>query len=446
MGRSMQRRLRRLASSVHALIRGCSARWYLIFLVGLVAAHGCHDLTDVDAPDLVDPAALDNELGATARYNGAIGDFAAGYVSQARESGLLSDEFQNVSNNPATSDRRLILPLNNYPFVVLSRARISAFRAIAALRQFAADEPQRMGEMYALIGFVDVMFAENLCTPVPLADVVDGVPVDASSYDRDALLDQALAMFDSAAASAGASERVLNLSRVGSARALLQRGDLGSAAATVADVPLAFNYAVPYSPAVTDQWNEIYNSISGGFISVADVEGTNGLPFVSGSDSRIGAYSLGTSVSGKPVFNFASDEGLGSPIVLASGVEAALIRSENALAEGDAVEWAAILDSLRESAAPSPVPPIGSDSTTSASAELRVDVLFHERAFWLFGTGHRQGDMLRLIRDYGRAAESTFPTGEYLPAPGLDYGPDIVFSPSGEEANTSYGGCVGNGV
>jgi hypothetical protein len=289
------------------------------------------------------------------------------------------------------------------------------------------------------------MFAENLCSPVPLADVVDGIPTDAPPYDRDALLDQALAMFDSATANAGTSDTVQNLSRVGRARTLLQRGDLDAAATAAADVPLRFTYLIPYSAAVPEQRNEIYNSISGGFISVSDQEGMNGLPYVGGSDSRIGSYNIGSSVSGRPVYNFAGDAGFAAPIALAGGVEAALIRAEDALARSDTAAWAAILDSLRESAAPSPIPPIGDDSSVAASVGLRIDVLFHERAFWLFGTGHRQGDMLRLIREYGRGAEATFPTGDYLPASGLDYGPDIVFSPSGEEANTAYGGCTVNG-
>jgi hypothetical protein len=209
-------------------------------------------------------------------------------------------------------------------------------------------------------------------------------------------------------------------------------------------VPLSFTYLVPYSASVTEQWNAVFNSISGGFISVSNREGVNGLPFVDGSDSRIGSYEVGTSVSGHVVYNFATNQGLGSPIVLAGGVEAALARSEAALARGDTTTWAGILNSLRASAAPSPIPPIGSDSTIEGSADLRIDALFHERAFWLFGTGHRQGDMLRLMRQYGRASEATFPTGEYTPASGLDYGPDVVFSPTGEDVNTSYGGCEGS--
>ena len=52
-----------------------------------------------------------------------------------------------------------------------------------------------------------------------------------------------------------------------------------------------------------------------------------------------------------------------------------------------------------------------------------VDLLFSERAFWLFATGHRLGDMRRLIRQYGRDAANVFPRATYLKGGG--YGTDV---------------------
>jgi hypothetical protein len=50
----------------------------------------------------------------------------------------------------------------------------------------------------------------------------------------------------------------------------------------------------------------------------------------------------------------------------------------------------------------------------------------------LFGTGSRLGDLRRLIRQYGRNAETVFPTGPYangenpnLPTPIPNYGTDV---------------------
>ena len=49
----------------------------------------------------------------------------------------------------------------------------------------------------------------------------------------------------------------------------------------------------------------------------------------------------------------------------------------------------------------------------SGVAAGRVDLLFRERAFNLFLTGHRVGDLRRLMYQYGRAPETVLPTGPY---------------------------------
>jgi TonB-dependent starch-binding outer membrane protein SusC len=79
---------------------------------------------------------------------------------------------------------------------------------------------------------------------------------------------------------------------------------------------------------------------------------------------------------------------------------------------------------------------VDEDSTTGASAAGQVDVMFRERAFWLYGTGTRLGDMRRLIRQYQRDANAVIPT----------YGTDVsVMIPtqgSGQTPNPYYKGCL----
>jgi hypothetical protein len=410
-------------------------------------AAGCRQLTDVEAPDLVDPGQLDNAAGAATRYSGAIVDFASAYSEQVAESGLISDEFQDVGANSLTSDRRSIFPANSYPFDQFSRARISALRAIATLQRHAPSPAERIGELYSLVGYTEVMFAENLCSPLPLASVADGIPADSPAFTREALVAHALSMFDSAAAYTAGDETITDLARVGRARALLQRGDLSAAADAVADVPSTFEYRVFYSASVSGQANSVNDRIGvARYVSVSDGEGINGLHFVSSADRRVGAVDIGVSRIGLPVYNYANDLGIDSPIVLASGVEASLIRAEAALAAGDVVAWADTLNALRENASVPAIPPLPDDSTSLANSELRQEVLFHERAFWLFGTGHRQGDLRRLVRQYGRPVEEAFPTGDYVQVSGVRYGPDVTFVPSGEGPNTTYAGCTDRGA
>jgi hypothetical protein len=98
-----------------------------------------------------------------------------------------------------------------------------------------------------------------------------------------------------------------------------------------------------------------------------------------------------------------------TPVVLASGIEARLIEAEAALAAGDP-NWLTILNTLRATAITPEMSPIVSAPPTTAE---QVDLIYSERAFWLYLTGRRLGDERRLIRNYGRTPASVFPTGPY---------------------------------
>ena len=75
---------------------------------------------------------------------------------------------------------------------------------------------------------------------------------------------------------------------------------------------------------------------------------------------------------------------------------------------------------------------------TLAGAQL---LLFHERAFWMYLTGHRLGDLRRLIRQYGFTAQQVFPIG--VDVNGDPYGPDVNFSISEDEDNNpNFHGCT----
>jgi hypothetical protein len=68
--------------------------------------------------------------------------------------------------------------------------------------------------------------------------------------------------------------------------------------------------------------------------------------------------------------------------------------------------------------------------------------MFRERAFWLFMTGHRLGDLRRLIRQYGRGAETVFPTGAYH-KDNLMRGTDVnIVIPISERNNPNFHGCL----
>jgi starch-binding outer membrane protein, SusD/RagB family len=84
--------------------------------------------------------------------------------------------------------------------------------------------------------------------------------------------------------------------------------------------------------------------------------------------------------------------------------------------------------------------------STPSNQDAAIEQLFSERAFWMFATGHRLGDMRRLVRPaplgYGRPVETVFPSGGYLK--GGSYGEDVNLPIPVEEENNPNGvGCLG---
>ena len=65
--------------------------------------------------------------------------------------------------------------------------------------------------------------------------------------------------------------------------------------------------------------------------------------------------------------------------------------------------------------------------TDPGTTDARVNLLFREKAFWTFSRGQRLGDLRRLIRDYGRAADGSnaggYPIGTHYK--GGVYGVDL---------------------
>jgi hypothetical protein len=129
-----------------------------------------------------------------------------------------------------------------------------------------------------------------------------------------------------------------------------------------------------------------------------------------------------------------------SSIPLASGIEARLIEAEAALRAGNTVSFEQIHNALRARLNRSAVGPI---SATAMSPTERVDFHFRERALWLFLTGHRLGDLRRLVRQYGRAESTVYPSGTYYRPQFPTFGTDVTFPvPFSETNNPKFTGCL----
>ena len=426
----------------------------------LLTAGGC-GLLDTDQPGIVEPGDLGSPAGAEARRVGAIADFIlakdgdgdldVGLTDgQILLSGLMADEFV-LSTTPPTQqevDQRRVFDNNSTVFdayFYMQRARAAAEAAAEALREFgsAPDEAPYIGEMLSLAGFGYVYFGENFCSGVPFSRLDGDSIAFGEPQTTEQMFSTAVARFDAALAEPGVqaeeSQEIAFLASIGKARALLNLGgatNLAAAAAAVAGVPTDFVYSTEHADSPNRLQNAIYNYHQGYLWSLSDQEGGAGLPYRSAVDPRIpfeDPEDVGLDGT-TDQFILLKYDAPSTNVPVADGIEARLIEAEAALADGDRGGMTGILNDLRDLQ--------GLDAlATPATDAAAADLLFSERAFWLFATGHRLGDMRRLIRQYGRDAESVFPVGPYLK--GGSYGPDVNMPlPQEVQNNPNSVGCL----
>ncbi len=414
---------------------------------GLLFTFGCSSLTDVDSPDVVQPEQLSNAAGAEALTNGALASIMSPFMTFAYNSGVFSDELKLATafNSFADVDfRTQSLTFNEYGPILMHRVRTQTKQAIEARQQFAPTPRSRIGQLFATKGLAELFIGETSCNGTPLTDIEGTTAVFSGPLTSDSILKVATSNFDSALVYSADDARVLNLAKVARGRALLDRGQFAQAGAAVAGVPTDYVYNAEATTAVPLQTNLIFNANNLKTATVSDREGTNGLDFVSANDPRVPTTSVGLGADGTTnVAQFNKYTSLGSPIPMVTGIEARLIEAEAALQanRNDASPvgngWLGILNSLRATA----ITPAMAPLADPGSFDARVDLLFRERAFWLYGTGHRMGDLRRLLRQYDRAEEETWPKGPYKG--GVTYGTDVVFIITlSEQANPNVRTCT----
>jgi hypothetical protein len=454
---------------------------------------GCRpsDVLSVPPPiGSIGSTTLQNVAGAESEFLGAMAQLfqaVAGPNNLLQNSGWLTDEFRwpGGNNYYATSAnidaRYTALSSSAYhisssfyeagdgPLQMLLTSRSSLLLSLVGLQAYEpASGQSKIGEAYALVGYAELIMAEDYCAGVPLTAVVSGGGYQyGTPLTTDSLLGTAEAHFNTALAHTGGNDTVVALASVGLGRTLLDRGQFSQAATAVTGVSTNFVYNTVGATTRGKGFINLYDDQLGGgfrcgYMQMSDREGGNGLNFVSAHDPRLVVDStLEQLCFGGGTWYYPDKFGNPSMYVpLATGVEARLIAAEAALQGGNAGAWASDLNALRADAAntgvtfPDSVLTIPADSTTTASAAMQVDVMFRERAFWLYGTGTRLEDLRRLIRQYRRDPSTVFPTGPYLNGndpnlPGTlpTYGPDVSFTlpttASGNvTSNPNYRGCI----
>jgi hypothetical protein len=437
--------------------RTCNA----LAALAMILAAGCStdEVLSVQDPDVVRPGSLNDPANLPVLLTSAYAEVLAGYNGGTFEgivnySGLLADEFIQTESFPTRFevDTRNMLVGNTSLrdiFRELSRGRAAAERA--ARKYVELEQPNALGRAEALMlaGFAYVFFGENYCSGVPFSTLNDDESITyGAPQTTQEIFGIAVAKFDTAitvATAVGATgARIVTASRIGRGRALLDLARFADAATAVAGIPADFAFQLQHSDNSARQNNGVWAlSINGGRWGVSEREGVNGLPFRTQQDVRVASrprsINNGNGFDGGPMFESRKYPARNTSVTLADGVEAELIRAEAQLQAGDVSGMLATLNGLRSNAAV--MTARGYTGTLAAltdpgTASGRQDLLFRERAYWLFLTAHRLGDMRRLVRQYGRSVESVFPTGSYASNGRTTiYGTDTSFPIPVEELN-----------
>lgn len=432
---------------------------------GPLAVAACtSDLLTVEDPDIINPSNVQSQAGADAVRLGALGRLNA--ATSGGEmfllSGMFADEWINGDSFIARQeiDQRVITPENIFltnANRALHRTRLSAEQAVQLLAQYNPSAPAwQAAEMHFVQAYVANLLAEHYCSGLVFSTVVEGreqygTPITTTAAFERALghANDGLALITGTTAS---DVRVRNVLQVTRGRILMNLNRPADAAAAVVGVPTNFRYQMLHSQTAQSNETWLLNNNARRY-SVGNNEGVNGLNFATANDPRV-PVCVGGDAACRAIGvtrNVRDDLSQPfhvqmiwptreSPVTIVAGVEARLIEAEAQLRANNSAGTLATLNALRAATGAGSGGVTGLAPLTAAgTADARINQLFRERAFWLFGRGHRVGDLRRLIRQYNRPANTVFPTGTWHK--GGTYGADVTIPvPFAEQNNPNIAG------
>ena len=430
-----------------------------------VAACNPSEVLDVLDPDIIAPELVNDSagaealrIGALARFNGATSGLAlSGNEGLFILSGTLADELRSSDTfvqRDETDARGISLSNANLNTAIrdAQRARLSAAQAKRALLKYAVSRKSQAAEMLFVEAYMENLMAETLCSGLTFSDFIDGAEELGERNTTVQALQRALVHADSAIALATGTDAfsgtVRNAAAITKGRILVNLGRFADAATAVASVPTTFVLLQEQSQTSRDNaaWSWINNQRR---FTVVDKEGTNGLDFITANDPRVpvaarvagGGFDANIDLYRQNLYPTRE-----TSFPLITGIEARLIEAEAALQANNTTLFLSKLNDPRSASrtlgavtvTPTQLPAL----TDPGSQAARVDLLFRERAFWMYLTGHRLGDLRRLVRQYNRPANSVYPTGAWLAGTG-NYGTDVNLPVTqAEENNPNFTGCI----
>jgi hypothetical protein len=391
-----------LSRTIRSAWRGCAA----IAIAVLSGTAACNSLLDVQNPSSVPDESLADPALAPALVAAAEQTLQCGVENFAATAGMLSGEYLSANGfvNNHIWEWRGIVEIKGEPgscnfgrnttsmgfYTPLQQARFQLDDAFDRLDKFTDDQlPNRasmMAQMRAYAGYAYLLLGEGMCEMT-----IDRGP----KMTREQTIAIAEQRFTDAMdrATAVNDQSLLNMARVGRARARLDLKKLSDAAADAQSVPAGFVRNAEFSEGgVASRENRIYNlTIRNDFLSVGEPYRNLTVNGVSGAvpDPRVKVKDAGRNGSDGVTRiwqqqKFVTGAG-GAPIPIASWNEAQLIYAE-------AVGSQAGFDAINRVRAANGVPALTGPAPTG---QAFTDLVLEERRRQLFSEGQRYVDMLR---------------------------------------------------
>ena len=375
-----------------------------VALLATLALSGCGDVFSLEQENK-------GQLTADAAYtpdnapllvNGAIADFECAYVRYVTGSALLGDELINAfaNTNSYDYDRRTINLTSPYAggcggaqlpgiYTSLSTARGTADVAYGLLADWTdAEVPNRarlMATVASYAGYSLLLLGEGFCS-----GAIDVGPELTPAQ----LFAEALIRFDRAIAAATGADAaaMLNMARLGRARALLNTGQLAEAGEAAAAIPATFVVNTSMDAANVRRQNLIFVHLFQSLWSSVDPTYRD-LMLDGAPDPRVVTMSAGRTGTGTnvEVWQTTKYPAITTAVPVARYAEAQLILAEARASAGDLAGAAAAINAARNSGR-SNMPQY--DAAGQTAMQVR-DQIIEERRRELFLEGRRFGDVQR---------------------------------------------------
>lgn len=319
----------------------------------LLGVAGCKNILEVELPGRVVADDLNNPQNATVLANGVVLSFECAWTNYVTASNALSDQLINASaqgvsqvwytrqvldNDPAllgTCDPASGL----YPYSTLQVARTGADRAFTLIDGFpdavVPTKPVLKATVKVYGAYATLALGEGFCNAVLTPGNVQ--PPAAAVTAAEAAFTEAITL-----AQAANNTDLLNMARVGRARARLDAGNFPGARSDAELVPATYSRLATRGAAEKQRWNlvfEFQNNIGvAAFRHGSVAPNFRGLTFGGVPDPRVTVSATASGLGNDnvtPFFSHTKALARDAGLPIATGKEAQLIVAEAAARSGD---------------------------------------------------------------------------------------------------------------